>query len=147
MLTTYMNTYLVYLCIHCPSWHHKQKSKNFLWRPFPGRLWGKTFIVENTTQHRTGNHLLKLDKYKTRQVATWQSNEPLLGWCCQISLKHHFFHQQGPVSIWRLSFPGIGIPMLKIRWSPDRLIFNMKIPIPGKDSLHIEKPPWCLQHT
>ena len=36
---------------------------------------------------------------------------------------------QGPVSIWRPSFPGMGIPMLKIRRSPDHLIFNMGIPI------------------
>ena len=32
----------------------------------------------------------------------------------------------------------IGIPMLKIRRSRDRLIFNMGIPIPGKDGLYIE---------
>ena len=32
--------------------------------------------------------------------------------------------------------------MLKIRWSCDRLIFNMEIPIPGKDGLYIETGPW-----
>ena len=32
---------------------------------------------------------------------------------------------QGPVSISRPSYPGMGIPMLKIRWLQDRLIFNM----------------------
>ena len=32
-------------------------------------------------------------------------------------------------------------PMLKIRRSHDRLIFNMRIPIPGKDSLYIETGP------
>ena len=42
----------------------------------------------------------------------------------------------------------IGIPMLKIRRSCDRLIFNMWIPIPGKDGLYIETGPcsphhWC----
>ena len=31
--------------------------------------------------------------------------------------------------------------MLKIRRSRDRLIFNMGIPIPGKDSLYIEMGP------
>ena len=36
---------------------------------------------------------------------------------------------QRPVSIWRPSFRGMGIPMLKIRWLWDRLIFNMGIPI------------------
>ena len=32
--------------------------------------------------------------------------------------------------------------MLKIRRSHDRLIFNMGIPIPGKDGLYIEIGPW-----
>ena len=32
--------------------------------------------------------------------------------------------------------------MLKIRRSRDRLIFNMGIPIPGKDGLYIETGPW-----
>ena len=39
----------------------------------------------------------------------------------------------------------IGIPMLKIRRSRDRLIFNMGIPIPGKDGLYIETGPWASQ--
>ena len=30
------------------------------------------------------------------------------------------------------------IPMLQIRWSCDRVLFNMGIPIPGKDGLYIE---------
>ena len=34
--------------------------------------------------------------------------------------------------------------MFKIRRSWDRLIFNMGIPIPGKDSLYIETGPWCF---
>ena len=32
--------------------------------------------------------------------------------------------------------------MLKIRQSHDRLIFNMEIPIPGKDGLYVETGPW-----
>ena len=39
----------------------------------------------------------------------------------------------------------IWIPMLKIRRSRDRLIFNMGIPIPGKDEVYIEtgpRTPW-----
>ena len=35
--------------------------------------------------------------------------------------------------------------MLKIRRSRDRLIFNMGIPIPEKDSLYTEMGPWCHQ--
>ena len=33
--------------------------------------------------------------------------------------------------------------MLKKRRSHDSLIFNMEIPIPGKDGLYIEMGPWC----
>ena len=49
---------------------------------------------------------------------------------------------QGGVSICGLT--SIGIPMLKIRRSCDRLIFNMGIPIPGKDGLHIKMGPRCF---
>ena len=48
---------------------------------------------------------------------------------------------QGPVSIERRSFPGMGIPMLKIRRSRDRLIFNMGIPIPVRRNLYNETAP------
>ena len=37
----------------------------------------------------------------------------------------------------------MAIPMLKIRRPNGRLIFNMGIPIPGKDGLYIETGP-CL---
>ena len=33
-------------------------------------------------------------------------------------------------------------PNVKIRWSCDRLISNMGIPIPGKDGISIEMGPW-----
>ena len=49
---------------------------------------------------------------------------------------------QGPVSISKTSFPGMGIPMLKIRRSYDRLIFNMGIPILIRRHLNIEMSPW-----
>ena len=48
---------------------------------------------------------------------------------------------QGPVSIWKPSFPGMEIPMLKIRRSWDRLIFNMGIPILVRRYLYIETGP------
>ena len=46
-----------------------------------------------------------------------------------------------PVSISRPSLPGIGIPMLKIRRSRDRLIFNIGIPILVRRHLYIETAP------
>ena len=45
---------------------------------------------------------------------------------------------QGPVSIQRPSFPGMGISMLKIRQSQDRLIFSMGIPRLVRQHLYIE---------
>ena len=38
----------------------------------------------------------------------------------------------------------MAIPMLKIRRPTGRLIFNMGIPIPGKDGLYIETGSWGL---
>ena len=43
----------------------------------------------------------------------------------------------------RLSFPGIGIPMLKTRRSRDRLIYNMGIPLLVRRHLYIETAPDC----
>ena len=48
------------------------------------------------------------------------------------------------VSIWRPPFPGMGIPMLTIRRSWDRLIFNMGIPILVRQHLYIETPLWSF---
>ena len=48
---------------------------------------------------------------------------------------------QGPISIWRPSFRGMGIPMLKIRRLQDRLIFNKGIPILERRHLYIEMTP------
>ena len=36
--------------------------------------------------------------------------------------------------------------IMKIRWSHERLIFNMGIPIPGKDHLYVEMGP-CSPHS
>ena len=47
-------------------------------------------------------------------------------------------HNLGPVLILWLSFPGMGILVLKIRWSWDCLIFNMGIPIRVWWPLYIE---------
>ena len=49
---------------------------------------------------------------------------------------------QGPVSIRKTVFPGMGIPMLKIRRPVGRLIFNMGIAIPSKTVFLIETAPW-----
>ena len=52
--------------------------------------------------------------------------------------------KRGAVSIRKTVLPGMAIPMLKIRRPNGRLIFNMGIPIPGKDGLYIETGPGWL---
>ena len=52
-----------------------------------------------------------------------------------------FEKYQGPVSIQRPSSPGMEIPMLKIRRSRCRLIFNMGIPILVRRHLYNETAP------
>ena len=49
----------------------------------------------------------------------------------------------GLVSIWRPPFPGMGITMLKIRRSRDRLIFGMGIPILVRWHLLLRCPKLC----
>ena len=56
------------------------------------------------------------DKIETTEVS--QLSQLRHGWVWAWS-------DLGSVSIWRPSFKGIGISMFKIRWSRDRLIFNM----------------------
>ena len=51
----------------------------------------------------------------------------------------------GPVSIRKTVFPGMGIPMLKIRRPVGRLIFNMGIAIPSKTVFLIETAPCWLK--
>ena len=48
---------------------------------------------------------------------------------------------QAAASIQRCRLTSIGVPMLKIRRPHDRPIFNLGIPIPGKDGLYIETGP------
>ena len=51
-----------------------------------------------------------------------------------------FWWDQGPHLNKKTVFPGMGIPMLKIRWLRDRLIFNMGILISVR-RLYIEMAP------
>ena len=46
----------------------------------------------------------------------------------------------GPHLNIKMVYPGMGIPIIKIRWSWDHLIFIMGIPIPGKMVFYIETP-------
>ena len=59
--------------------------------------------------------------------------------------KERSWNRLGPISKQRPCFQGMGIPMLKIRRSWDRLIFNMRIPILVRRYLNIQThtPIYC----
>ena len=93
------------------------------------------FSTEAASSHRTSDNALQQAKQgtvtgrhgrQTHTVLTGKAHTETAGL------------NQGPVSIQRLPVPGMGIPMLKIRWSRDRLIFNMGIPILVRRHLYIE---------
>ena len=66
---------------------------------------------------------------------------------CSILVKAQLQGGEGGLSQYEdIILPVYGITMLKIRRSRDRLIFNMGIPIPGKDGLYIETGPWTFWH-
>ena len=83
-----------------------------------------------------------------RQAIIW-TNADLIHWCIYASLGEDELTLndstplQGAVSIRKTVFPGMAIPMLKIRRPTGRLIFNMGIPIPGKTVFYIETGPCC----
>ena len=58
--------------------------------------------------------------------SVWNLRVPDLQMSCRLVYMTGY---QGAVSIWRCRLTSIGIPVIKIRWSRDRLIFNMGIPI------------------
>ena len=57
-----------------------------------------------------------------------------------------YSHISGPGTrlIIKTVFPGIGIPMLRIRRSRNRLILNMGIPILVRRHLYVEAAPWYI---
>ena len=70
-----------------------------------------------------------------QSLSPWETMPHWLRPCSAIYIKH---------GSW--SYQRIGIPMLKIRWSRDRLIFNMGIPIPIRRHLYIEMAHCWQQH-
>ena len=86
---------------------------------------------------------LKMLSAKTAAILSrgrWVNKDPGYGITSVIIHPRHL----GPVSIKRTSFPGMGIPMLKIRRSRsrDRLIINMGIHILVRRHLYIETATW-----
>ena len=88
--------------------------------------------------------LLPCDDQHQCQVAIFQpTSDPCYGtgkyaevdYICESEL------QPGPRLNIKTLFPGMGISMLKLRRSRDRLIFNTEIPIPVRRYLYIETGP------
>ena len=52
-----------------------------------------------------------------------------------------------PISIYKTTFLGMGIPMWKIRQLRDRFIFNIEIPILERWHLYIESPTTTTTHS
>ena len=67
-----------------------------------------------------------------------------LAWKLRTHLSHPGCWYPGPCLNIKTVFPGMGIPMLKIRQSWDCLTFNMGIPILVGWQLYIEMAPWFL---
>ena len=79
----------------------------------------------------------------SNSYSVWKGSGPVHKWFMSwaVNLQVHVRYQ-GSVSILRPSFPGKGIPILKIRWLREHLIFNMGIPILVRRHLYIETDPW-----
>ena len=86
----------------------------------------------------------------------WNNHMFIITFCMQETLEHVSLHLQhdnanyGRIASWagdhagsrqRPSFPGMGIPMLKMRRSRDGLIFNMGIPILVRRHIHMKTVP------
>ena len=62
-------------------------------------------------------------------------------------LVQHMVKNLGIVSIQRCHLTSIGIPMLKIKWSHNHLIFIMAIPLPGNMVFIFEVGLWFPCHV
>ena len=63
--------------------------------------------------------------------------------CHLQNIRHFVQTSMGPGTLFNIkpAFPGMGIPIIKIRWSWDHLIFMMGIPI------YIETGPWWCKYA
>ena len=59
----------------------------------------------------------------------------------QSRLLGRFHHNQGTVLLWRCCLTSIWISIIRIRWSPNHLIFTIEISIPEKTILTIYNSP------
>ena len=131
-----------------------------IWRVRNRPLSSETRQVTRQSQGYKGSETKSvLSLMHTQTVIT---DKYLLWWQKRSSLAHHGWQYRSDASkgsghdhwcvYWvlipcraRLNiktiFPGIGIPMLKIRWSRDHLIFNMRIPILVRWHLYTETSP------
>ena len=80
------------------------------------------------------NIVLSPKTYNRHPIASWW--EQAIGCCLHVS------STSGPRLNIKAVFPDIGIPIIKIRWSSDRLILIMGITFLVRQHLCIETTPW-----
>ena len=113
----------------------------FISRRPPGTISSTSPVYILTVFSRYGDSHVK-DKMVARRSCL-QHGDPYTGksasvyWDCSLV---PFLVQV--LCIYWPAFPGMGIPMLKIRRSRHRLIFNMGIPILARRHLYIETASW-----
>ena len=105
--------------------------------------------LDNQFSHKSNMYIYKTSIVSSEAVSELDLGRniycplPLPLWAkTQIHCVNQEHQTPGAVSIRKTVLPGMAIPMLKIRRPNGRLIFNMGIPIPGKDGLYIETGPW-----
>ena len=127
---------LSYLC-HCASLHSAAPIFPPAIKSITSQIPCNLPLTERITFRKLGFGLCFLKKKSSLNNFKWVSfiNSCLLQKMQKIGT--------GAIGVcqYKDSFPGMGIPMLKIRWSWDHLIFNMGIPIPVRRHLYIETAP------
>ena len=110
------------------------KMSSAKWRPF---CLGLNVLMTRHWESSYQRHLMEVCYLKKPDVYGPLCGLKLTRWGQPHWRQPQMGRIQGP------SFPGMGIPMLKIRRSQDRLIFNMGIPILARQHLYIEMARWA----
>ena len=131
-----------HICVTWPQWVNtwwKDTSLNAR-----ERFWVWNFKGLDSTQNILPRHWKIWILYAVDILRAFLCRSPYVFWNAPWSAR-----LRAPIGVYTLGPPHYmrcrptttGISMLKIRLSYDRLLFNMRIPIPGKDYLYIETGP------
>ena len=109
-----------------------------IWNPYPyHNIYGTIGLASAISREWEQQWYVCIDNYYDR-LKLWRLYVNMFSvrkWQIRLRLRiwRFWYKKYGAVSIWRCRLTSIGIPMLKMRQSHDRLIFSMGIPIPGKE--------------